>query len=95
MVVSGDFSKIESTGDSARIYCLGVESTVISEGKNAQITSEGEDSVVKAKKNSWITCVLYKSLVTESVMSRTARVDGKEIKADTFYSTNRGVFVEV
>lgn len=95
LVVSGDFSKIVSTGDSARIYCLGVESTVVSEGKNAQITSEGEYSVVKAKKDSFISCVLYKSLITESIMSRTARVDGKEIKADTFYTTNRGVFVEV
>ena len=78
-----------------------------SSGYGAQIDSTGEDcvimcaginSVAKASKGSWITLSEWsysdKKQRYIPVCVKTEFVDGKKIKADTYYSLKGGVFVE-
>ena len=84
------------------------ETVIGSSGDSAQITSEGEDSViccaghnsiVRAKKGSWITLSEWERSLEKGrwipKCVKTKFVDGEKIKADTFYRLENGKFVEV
>ena len=105
---SGDYAKIGSSGYSAQIGSSGYSAQIGSSGDYAQITSEGEDSViccaghnsiVRAKKGSWITLSEWeRSLEKDRWIPKCVKtkfVDGEKIKADTFYRLENGKFVEV
>ena len=107
-VATGDFAKIGSSGDFAQIGSSGYSAQIGSSGYSAQIDSTGVDSViccaghgctVKAKIGSWITLAEWKysgekgRSVPRCV--KTEYVDGKRIKADTWYRLKNGEFVEV
>lgn len=83
------------------------ETDICHSGYSAQITSTGKDSVIccagnnsiaKAKIGSWITLSEWKFDKTKGhyvpVCVKTEYVDGKKIKADTFYKLENGEFVE-
>ena len=104
---SGDDAKIGSSGDDAQIGSSGNGAQIGSSGYGAQIDSTGEDcvimcaginSVAKASKGSWITLSEWsysdKKQRYIPVCVKTEFVDGKKIKADTYYSLKGGVFVE-
>ena len=105
---TGHYAKIGSAGDSAQIGSTGHYAKIGSAGDYAKINSAGEDSViccagynsmVKAKKGSWITLsewVYYyeKSRYVPKCV-KTEFVDGERIKADVFYKLIDGEFVEV
>ena len=78
---SGDYAKIESTGEDSVICCA------------------GHESMVKAGKGSWITLAEWEKSVEKGrwipKYVKTEFVDGKRIKADTFYKLINGEFVEV
>ena len=86
---SGDYAKIGSSGDGAKI-----DST----GEGCVIMCAGINSVAKASKGSWITLSEWsysdKKQRYIPVCVKTEFVDGKKIKADTYYSLKGGVFVE-
>ena len=103
----GDDAKIGSSGDGAQIGSSGNGAKIGSSGYGAQIDSTGEDcvimcaginSVAKASKGSWITLSEWsysdKKQRYIPVCVKTEFVDGKKIKADTYYSLKGGVFVE-
>jgi hypothetical protein len=105
---SGNYAKIGSSGDSAQIGSSGDSAQIGSSGDCAKIVSTGEDSViccaglnsaVKAKKGSWITLAEWefdkqkRRYVSKCV--KTEYVDGKRIKADTWYKLVDGEFKEV
>jgi hypothetical protein len=105
---SGDSAQIGSSGDSAQIGSSGNYAQIGSSGDSAQIDSTGEDSViccaghnstVKAKKGSWITLSEWEYSEEKSrivpLCVKTEYVDGKRIKADTFYRLVKGEFKEV
>ena len=104
----GDFAQIGSSGDFAKIGSFGDFAQISSSGKCATIDSTGLDSVImcagcqskaKAKIGSWIT--LSEWVYSERkhryvlVCVKTEFVDGKKIKADTYYTLKNGEFCEV
>ena len=105
---SGGYAKIGSSGDSAQIGSSGDSAQIGSSGGYAKIDSTGEDSVImcagnnsmaKAKAGSWITLSEWKWNNKKSryipTCVKTEYVDGKNIKADTWYRLQKGKFVEV
>ena len=103
----GDDAQIGSSGNGAQIGSSGNNAKIGSSGDDAQIDSTGEDcvimcaginSVAKASKGSWITLSEWsysdKKQRYIPVCVKTEFVDGKKIKADTYYSLKGGVFVE-
>ena len=104
---SGNGAKIGSSGYGAKIGSSGNGAQIGSSGNGAKIDSTGEDcvimcaginSVAKASKGSWITLSEWsysdKKQRYIPVCVKTEFVDGKKIKADTYYSLKGGVFVE-
>ena len=104
----GDFAKISSSGVFAKIGSFGDYAQIASSGESAKIDSTGSDSVImcagvhseaKAKIGSWIT--LSEWVYSEEkhryvpVCVKTEFVDGKKIKADTYYTLMNGEFCEV
>ena len=89
-ISSGDFAQIGSSGDSAQIG---------SSGKDCVICCAGHNSVVKAKKGSWITLAEWEySKEKERYIPKCVKtefVDGERIKEDTLYKLIDGEFVEV
>ena len=103
---SGDYAKIGSSGYSAQIGSSGDYAKIGSSGNYAQIGSSGKDSVImcagynskaKAAIGSWITLAEWKRIedVWKPICVKTEQVDGKRIKADTYYKLIDGKFDEV
>ena len=103
---SGYGAKIGSSGYGAQIGSSGYGAQIGSSGNGAKIDSTGEgcvimcagiNSVAKASKGSWITLSEWsysdKKQRYIPVCVKTEFVDGKKIKADTYYSLKGGVFV--
>ncbi len=81
---SGDYAHSATSGYSAHSSALGKESIA---------AAIGNGSMAKAAKGNWIVLAEY----TEDKAVRwvkTAKVDGKKIKADTYYTLKNGKFVE-
>lgn len=85
-----DENKIGSSGDSAQIDSTGEDSVICCAGNN---------SIAKAKKGSWITLSEWEYSEEKNrivpLCVKTEYVDGKRIKADTFYRLVKGEFKEV
>ena len=96
---SGDFAQIGSSGDSAQIGSSGNFAKIGSSGKDCVICCAGHNSVVKAKKGSWITLAEWEySEEKERYIPKCVKtefVDGERIKEDTLYKLIDGEFVEV
>ena len=96
---SGDFAQIGSSGNSAKIGSSGDSAKIGSSGKDCVICCAGHNSVVKAKKGSWITLAEWEySEEKERYIPKCVKtefVDGERIKEDTLYKLIDGEFVEV
>ena len=105
---SGDSAQIGSSGYSAQIGSSGNYAKIGSSGNSAKINSTGEysvimcagkDSAAKAKAGSWITLSEWvydeEKGITIPKCVKTEYVDGKRIKADTWYQLKNGKFIEV
>lgn len=94
---ANECSTIYSTGDYAQISTSGICVVVYSLGYHSIINCQGVDTMVRAKKGSWITLTEWRmnhGLFT-AYRVKTEYVDGKRIKEDTFYTIENGKFVEV
>ena len=95
---SGDYAKIGSSGDCAKIGSSGYSAQITSEGKYAVVCCAGHNSIVKAKKGSWITLAEWEydadKKASVPVCVKTEFVDGERVKEDTFYRLVNGEFVE-
>ena len=98
-ISSGDSAKIGSSGDFAQIGSSGDSAKIGSSGKDCVICCAGHNSVVKAKKGSWITLAEWEySKEKERYIPKCVKtefVDGERIKEDTLYKLIDGEFVEV
>lgn len=98
IVSSGNFAIIYSSGNFARICVSCDYAQIESTGKESLIYCAGNNSIVKAKKGSWITLSEwgYSEIMREAfpVCVKTEFVDGERIKADTWYKLINGEFVE-
>nr|DAT35623.1 MAG TPA: hypothetical protein [Caudoviricetes sp.] len=94
---SGDYAKISSSGDSAQIGSSGDYDKIYSSGQYSVIMCAGYDSKAKAAIGSWITLAEWKRIgdVWKPACVKTEQVDGKCIKADTYYKLIDGKFEEV
>ena len=95
---SGDGAKIGSSGIYAKIGSSGDYAQIGSSGKNSVVMCVGNNSIAKAKIGSWITLAEWErddngDWIPINVVTK--RVDGVEIKEDTYYKLVKGVFTEV
>ena len=95
---SGDDAKIGSSGNYAQIGSSGDDAQIGSSGKNSVVMCAGNNSIAKAKIGSWITLAEWGrddngDWIPINVVTK--RVDGVEIKEDTYYKLVNGVFTEV
>jgi hypothetical protein len=95
---SGDYAQIGSSGDYAKIGSSGYSAKIESTGEDSVICCAGTNSMVKAKKGSWITLSEWKWSEEKEryvpVCVKTEYVDGERIKEDTFYKLIDGEFKE-
>lgn len=84
----GNYAQIGSSGDYAKID---------SSGQNSVVMCAGYDSKAKAVIGSWITLAEWKMIgdIWKPICVKTEQVDGKRIKADTYYRLIDGKFEEV
>ena len=95
---SGYDAKIGSSGNYAQIGSSGDGAQIGSSGKNSVVMCAGNNSIAKAKIGSWITLAEWGrddngDWIPINVVTK--RVDGVEIKEDTYYKLVNGVFTEV
>ncbi len=95
---SGYGAKIGSSGYGAQIGSSGNYAQIGSSGKNSVVMCAGNNSIAKAKIGSWITLAEWGrddngDWIPINVVTK--RVDGVEIKEDTYYKLVNGVFTEV
>ena len=82
---SGDYAKQASSGDSAKSEINGKYSISASIGRNSKI---------RGKKGNWITLAEYDN-EGKPICVKSAKIDGKKIKEDTWYILKNKKFIEV
>ena len=94
---TGDRSAATNTGDQSAATNTGYRSAAIVEGKESIALATGIDSKAKGKIGCFIVLAEWKEIDNEYhiVDVKSAKVDGKNIKEDTFYMLKDGKFVEV
>ncbi len=101
LLIGGEGCHIASTGHCDRIASLGDRSIILScgdksattlKGENSTGVSIGEDSKIRGKIGDWITLAEWKRGRIVSIKS--AKIDGKKLKEDTFYKLEHGKFVQ-
>ena len=95
-VASGHSSSQAASGYSSRQAASGDSSRQETIGKNCVMMSAGNEGQAKGKIGSWIVLTEWKSRGNESIPTVVAkRIDGTEVKEDTWYTLKNGEFVEV
>ena len=95
MASSGDYAKMASSGYYAQMASSGDSAKMASSGKNSVVAAIGYGGMAKAAKGSWITLAEW---VRDDegnwipALVKTRKVDGKHIKADTWYKLKNGKF---
>ena len=98
LAASGYGSQLAASGDGSKLAASGYGSQLAASGKRSVVAAIGPNSIAKAAEGCWITLAEWgldneASLIPLCV--KTCQVDGKTIKADTFYKLINGEFVEV
>ena len=94
---TGDRSAATNTGDRSAATNTGYQSAAIVEGKESIALATGIKSKAKGKTGCFIVLAEWKEINNEYhiVDVKSAKVDGENIKEDTFYMLKDGKFVEV
>ena len=99
VATSGDYSKVATSGDSSQVATSGDFSKVVCTGEDSVICCAGINSTAKAKEGCWITLAEWKLNEKKGryipICVKSKKVDGKNIKADTFYKLENKKFIEV
>ena len=82
LATSGDYSQLASSGNCAQLAALGGSSVVAAIGIN---------NMARATKGSWIVLAEYDTR-NKPIHVKARKVDGKRIKANTFYCLKNGKF---
>jgi len=89
---SGSYGASSNSGENGAAFTIGNDSTAATDAKNSVAVAVGYQNRAKGNVGSWIVLAErndeYEILSVQSV-----KVDGKKIKADTFYSLIKGKFV--
>lgn len=93
---SGNYSRQAASGYYSSQAASGYSSSQETTGKNCVMMSAGNDGKARGKIGSWIVLTEWKSRGNESIPTVVAkRIDGTEVKEDTWYTLKNGEFVEV
>ena len=84
LAASGDNSKLAASGNNSKLELNGLKSVGANIGVNGKI---------KGKKGNWIVLAEYDEKMLPLCV-KSAQIDGKKIKEDTFYQLKNGEFVE-
>ena len=97
MASSGQDNRIANTGDFAHIVSCSDFAEIVTSGKNCVVMASGIFARVKAALGTWITLVewAHVDMLVKPVAIVTAKVDGKTVKADTWYVAKNGKLKEV
>ena len=91
---SGDYSKSAQSGDYSQSAQSGDYSCIELLGKNCVGANIGINGKIKGVKGSWITLAEYNENGI-CICVKSAKITGKALKADTWYTLKNGKFMEV
>ena len=103
LAVSGDNSKLAASGDYSKLVALGNCSKLAVSGAHSLLAASGDNSVaanigingrIKGVVGTWITLAEYDE-EGKCKCVKSAKIDGKRLKADTWYSLVNGKFTEI
>ena len=92
---SGNESSAATSGNGSSAATSGEESSAATSNKNAIAVACGKNSIAKGVVGSYIVLTEWNEDATELLTAKMARVDGKKIKANTWYKLVNGEFIEV
>ena len=93
---SGDWSAQAASGDGSKQAASGDCSKQETTGKNCVMMSAGNGGVAKGKIGSWIVLTEWQAKEGERIPTVVAkRIDGAEIKEDTWYTLKNGELMEI
>ena len=94
---TGDSGSASATGDSGSASATGYRGSASAETDGGCANSVGLYARAKGAVGTWLTLAEWKQIDDQwrRIDVRTNKVDGKKIKADTWYQLLRGKFVEV
>jgi hypothetical protein len=94
---SGDSGAASNSGNSGAALTTGYESTTETTGKDSLAVAWGINSKAKGSKGCYIMLSEWVEKNNEWILktAKSVKVDGKKIKADTFYTLKNGKFMEV
>jgi hypothetical protein len=98
LAASGDNSKLAASGDNSKLAASGDNSKLAASGKECVIAATGINSKVKGAIGCFIACAEWDrddNGKWHPISFKSAKVDGKKIKADKWYTVKNGKFVEV
>ena len=100
---SGNYSQLAASGDSSQLAASGYSSKLAASGDYSQLEMTGEKSVganigengiAKGKIGCWITLAEYDN-ERNPICVKSAKIDGKKLKADTWYALKDKKFTEI
>ena len=90
---SGKNSKLAASGYNSKLAASGDHSKLAASGKNSICAAIGRNSVAKGIIGTWLVLSEHKDN-GEVICVKSVKIDGKKIKADTYYSLKNGKFIE-
>ena len=96
VATSGDHSQVATSGNYSQVATSGDSSKVAVDGKHSVGMCAGINSKIKGKVGNWITLAEWKYNSGEyiPVCVKSAQIDGKRLKEDTYYKLEDGEFKE-
>ena len=93
---SGDGAQLASSGDGAKLASSGGGAKLASSGNGSVVMAAGVGCKAKAKIGSWIAIAEWGFVEGNCVpvCVKTAKIDGKRLKEDTYYTVKGGKFCE-
>jgi hypothetical protein len=92
---SGYYSPAATSGNSSHAATSGNSSHAATSGAESIAAAIGRQAKAKAALGNWLVLAEYEKDSPKVLSVKTAKVDGKKIKADTFYELKKGKFVAV
>jgi len=92
---SGYYSPAATSGYSSHAATSGNSSHAATSGAESIAAAIGRQAKAKAALGNWLVLAEYEKDSPKVLSVKTAKVDGKKIKADTFYELKKGKFVAV
>ncbi len=91
---TGNQSAATNTGDWSAATNTGDQSAAVVSGKESIAIATGYESKAKGKKGCWIVLTEWDEIAEHIKCVKSYKVDGRRIKADTFYTLKDGKAVE-